>query len=412
VIKMKGRFALAVILTVALILGMLPASSLAQLDTVTSNLSWGREGTGKEKENPPETGVTMFVGETTYRVNGEESEMDFAPFIEEGRTFVPIWFVARGFGLEADWGPKEGLTEWVKLFAEDTEITITIDEKEITVIEIVGIEGDEKRTIESDVPAQIVNGRTVLPLRAVGEILGAEFDWGPRKELTEWVNFSYEEEKEELIGKKIEYDNEVIKVLDENDNVIFEYTHEEFIAWAEKNWEDIFEEIPSFHQDYPVYPGYLSYFEDTAALSPCGKKFAFSVNDYYAAAHMSFVGVVNLETGEADLVDEENRGRIEEFFWSPEGNYLAYALNTAEGEGFFLSNDNVEQMSKEFTLEEEELRETLNAEEYSHFFPYFRNLAWKEDESKLEFISNTPVEKEAEEIKWNIDPLGDDLEYQ
>lgn len=84
-----------------------------------------------------------------------------------------------------------------------------------------------------------------------------------------------------------------------------------------------------FYQDYPVYPENLSCFEDTAALSPCGKKFAFSVSDYYAATHMSFVGVVNLETGEVDLVDEENRGRIEKFCWSPEGNCLAYALNTA-----------------------------------------------------------------------------------
>lgn len=179
----------------------------------------------------------MFVGETTYWINGEESEMDFAPFIEEGRIFVPIRFAAREFGLEADWGLEDALTEWVRLFAEDINISITIGEKEITVIEIVGIEGDEKRTIESDVPAQIVNGRTVLPLRAVGGILGAEFDWGPKEEPTEWVNFSYDEK--EKIGERIEYANEVegfggevIKVLDENDNVIFEYTCEEFIAWG------------------------------------------------------------------------------------------------------------------------------------------------------------------------------------
>lgn len=66
-------------------------------------------------------------------------------------------------------------------------------------------------------------------------------------------------------------------------------------------------------------------------------------------------------------------------------------------------------MTKEFTLEEEDLREALNAEEYSFFLPLFRNLAWDEDESRLKFISNAPVDKEAEEIKWSIEPSGDDL---
>lgn len=415
-VKKKGRFGLAVILSTALVLAMGPAPSLDLFATGKSDLSWAMEGTVEEKEAPPEAGVTMFVNETTYWVDGDEREMDFAPFIEDGRTFVPVRFAAREFGLEADWGPKDTLTEWVRLFDEDIDILITIGEKEITVIEAVNIEGDAERTVESDVPAQIVNGRTVLPLRAVGEILGADFDWGPKEELTEWVNFSYEEEKEELIGKKIEYDNEVeglegtvIKVLDENDNVIFEYTHEEFIAWAEDNWEDIFEETPAFHEERPIYPENLSYFEDTATLDPSGKKFAFSVHDYFAAAQMSFVGVVNLETGETELVNEENRGGIEEFSWSPEGNYLTYALNTAKAARLYLTNDNINAMSKEFTIGEEELREVLNEDEYPTFLPFFRELEWKEDESRLEFITNAPEDKEAEEIKWSIHPAGDDL---
>lgn len=158
--------------------------------TILQGVSLDVTAKEEDKKIPPETGVTMFIGETAYWVDGEEKEMDFAPFIENGRTFVPLRFVAEEFGLYADWGPKDSLTEWVKLFGEDVEIYITIGEKEITVIEIVGIEGDKERIVTSDVPAQIKNGRTVLPLRAVGEILGAKFDWGPREDVTEWVNFS------------------------------------------------------------------------------------------------------------------------------------------------------------------------------------------------------------------------------
>ena len=133
---------------------------------------------------PPTEGVTMFVGSTTYWMDGVEAEMDFAPFIEGGRTFVPVRFVAERFGLEADWGPKDTRTEWVSLTAENVDIMITIGETDIQVTEN-GVE----RTVESDAAAQIRTGRTVLPLRAVGEILGAEFDYHPKDAPVVWVNF-------------------------------------------------------------------------------------------------------------------------------------------------------------------------------------------------------------------------------
>ncbi len=214
-----------------------------------------------------------------------------------------------------------------------------------------------------------------------------------------------------IIGEKVQYEGqveglagEIIKILDRDDQVIFEYSHGEFVEWAEDHWEQIFEEVPAFHPEQPIYPQDLSYFEDTAALCPDGKMFAFSVHDYYAATHMSFVGVVDLETGEVDLVDQENRGQIEKFHWSPEGSYLAYALNTAEAGGYFLSNDHINEMTKGFTLDGEELGEELNSQT---FFPSFRNLSWEEDESRLEFVSDAP--EEAEEIEWSVDPYGEDL---
>ncbi len=220
----------------------------------------------------------------------------------------------------------------------------------------------------------------------------------------------------DFVGDRIEYGNElemggeIIKVLDEENQVIFEFFHEEFVDWAEDHWEEIFEEIPAFHEEYLVYPEDLNpFFDETASLSPCGTKFAFSIHDYYTATRMSFVGIVNLQNGEIDLVDQENRGKIDKFYWSPGEDYLSYALDAAEGERYFLSNDNVGQMTKEFTFSEEELREALNAGEYSYFHPDFRELSWREDGNRLEFTSNAPQEKEAEAIFWSVDPHGEDL---
>ena len=135
---------------------------------------------------PVEVELIMVVDQTTYTTDGVIGTMDVAPFIENDRTFVPVSFIAAEFGLNADWGPRDTLTQWVTFESDDISIEIEIDSNVITVTE-AGI----KRTVNSDVAAQIVNDRTYLPIRAVGEILGATFDWGPKDSLTEWVSFSY-----------------------------------------------------------------------------------------------------------------------------------------------------------------------------------------------------------------------------
>ncbi len=133
--------------------------------------------------------VMMWIGSTTYTIDGVSGEMDVAPFIEDDRTFVPVRFIAQGFGVSEDdiaWGPEDELTEWVTIEHDGKLITITIGDP-VIVVEEDGV----TTTVLSDVAAQIINDRTYLPIRAVGEILGAEFDWGPKETLTEWVSFTY-----------------------------------------------------------------------------------------------------------------------------------------------------------------------------------------------------------------------------
>ncbi len=129
--------------------------------------------------------VMMWINQTEYTINGEPGTADVAPFIQNGRTMVPISFVARAMNLYSDWGPRDSAAEWVRFEGNNMRIELEIGSTEITIWED-GVE----RTEISDVAAQIVDGRTVLPLRAVGEILGADFDWAPKDAATEWVSFT------------------------------------------------------------------------------------------------------------------------------------------------------------------------------------------------------------------------------
>jgi len=61
------------------------------------------------------TEIEMFIGSTTYYVNGSARTMDTAPVINTGwdRTVVPVRFVAEALGCELDWAPKDAATRYV-----------------------------------------------------------------------------------------------------------------------------------------------------------------------------------------------------------------------------------------------------------------------------------------------------------
>ncbi|MFO7941971.1 MAG: phosphodiester glycosidase family protein [Bacillota bacterium] len=130
--------------------------------------------TGMEEEM---VDVRMWVGSTNYAVRGQAATMDAAPFIESGRTLIPVRYLAEAFEAHVDWtpDPETGLTSTVTLTAEDKLIFLTIGVGEMTVADRQTGNGV---THELDVPPMIVEGRTYLPFRAIGETgFGATVDY-------------------------------------------------------------------------------------------------------------------------------------------------------------------------------------------------------------------------------------------
>lgn len=98
-------------------------------------------------------------------VAGQELVADVAPFVENGRTLVPVRALAERLGFDVTWdqaSQKVTLSKWPKTL----ELTIGSD--------IAVVNG---REVKLDVPARIVNDRTVVPLRFVSEHLGAQVSW-------------------------------------------------------------------------------------------------------------------------------------------------------------------------------------------------------------------------------------------
>ena len=60
--------------------------------------------------------IELEIGSKVIKVDGVLKEMDVAPFIKDGRTFVPLRFVSEALGAEVDWEPKTGKVEKVYVY--------------------------------------------------------------------------------------------------------------------------------------------------------------------------------------------------------------------------------------------------------------------------------------------------------
>lgn len=89
------------------------------------------------------------------------------PIIVEGRTLVPMRTIFEALGAEVQWIDENGVQSIVAT-TEDTTINMTINEKEFYV-------NGEQKTL--DVPAQLINDKTLVPIRAISESLGCFVGW-------------------------------------------------------------------------------------------------------------------------------------------------------------------------------------------------------------------------------------------
>ena len=102
----------------------------------------------------------------SVRVNGEQVVFENQqPALVDGRTLVPVRGVFEALGFEVGWS---GVTRIVTLNRSDFAVIITVDSDVFTT---------NGTTHALDVPAQIIGGSTMLPIRAVLESVGYYLDW-------------------------------------------------------------------------------------------------------------------------------------------------------------------------------------------------------------------------------------------
>lgn len=107
----------------------------------------------------------MISKDVRVRVDGHLLNFDVPPMIIDNRALVPFRRILEVLGAEVEW--KE-LTRTVIATKENLNIRLKVDSKEAFV-------NDKKNIL--DVPAAIVEGRTLIPARFISQALGYEVDW-------------------------------------------------------------------------------------------------------------------------------------------------------------------------------------------------------------------------------------------
>lgn len=112
----------------------------------------------REKKKP-ENATDMVV-----KLNGKPMAFDVNPVLEGGRVLVPLRAILESLGARVSW--------------DDSTLTATAIKGSTSIkLQVGGKAWKNGREVTLEVPARVINGRTMVPLRFVGESMGAAVQW-------------------------------------------------------------------------------------------------------------------------------------------------------------------------------------------------------------------------------------------
>ncbi len=139
-------------------------------NAVNGNLNNNTNSTANSSTNnsnkpnqPSITEVSTGNGEIRVLVDGKQLTFDQQPYIEAGRVMLPMRIIFQELGATVNYADRR-----IEARRGDIVIKLALDSTQMQV-------GNKTQTI--DVPAVSVNGRTMLPLRAVAEALHCKVQW-------------------------------------------------------------------------------------------------------------------------------------------------------------------------------------------------------------------------------------------
>jgi hypothetical protein len=161
--KLGNRSIVAAVLP--LTIALLSAPVFAQNDNISQNGTSVRNFSQDRSDgNASQDGSSVRVIVNHTRVNFQGQP----PIEQDGRVLVPLRGVLEQMGAYVDYDQS---SQTVTAFQGPTRLSLPIGSRHATV---------NGQTVRLDVPAQVINGSTMVPLRFVAETLGANVAFDSR----------------------------------------------------------------------------------------------------------------------------------------------------------------------------------------------------------------------------------------
>ena len=130
--------------------------------------------------------LSLFIPTTVFaarsvrvELNCMELEFDQPAIISENRTLVPLRKIFEGLGATVLWDDSSRTAIATK---GERHVSITIGTNQLIV---------DDEIIELDVPAKIINNRTLVPLRAISEAFWCDVLWNDSESLVEIFDLTF-----------------------------------------------------------------------------------------------------------------------------------------------------------------------------------------------------------------------------
>lgn len=115
--------------------------------------------------------ATVHASEVQIKLDGELVSFDVTPFIQGGRTMVPIRAIADMLDIDVEWDADNRTIAYTN--HENVRFILTVGYENAAF----GPDHDDMQTMYLDAPPTIVNDRTFVPLRFIAESLGVDVDF-------------------------------------------------------------------------------------------------------------------------------------------------------------------------------------------------------------------------------------------
>jgi hypothetical protein len=113
--------------------------------------------------------LALTINSKTVHANGYSNQLLAAPYINNGRTLVPLRFISEQIGAKVDWMSQ---SKTIAINTNGKTMTLQVGNKNVVITTNIS-----KSTHAIEVAPVIRNGTTFVPLRFISEHLGASVNW-------------------------------------------------------------------------------------------------------------------------------------------------------------------------------------------------------------------------------------------